>query len=87
MAKKIIKINHIAKMEGHTGFVAHILDGKVIKAKVATIEGARLIEGILLGRDYHEAPIATGRICGVCPIVHFISTIQAIEKALHRMRH
>jgi sulfhydrogenase subunit alpha len=82
MAKKqTIKINHIAKMEGHTGFVAHILDGNVIKAKMATIEGARLIEGVLINRDYYEAPIITGRICGVCPIVHFLSSIQAIESA------
>lgn len=83
MAKKTIKINHIAKMEGHTGFVAHILDGKVTKAKVATIEGARLIEGVLIGRHYQEAPMITGRICGVCPIVHFLSSIQAIEKAFN----
>ena len=49
--KKTIKINHIAKMEGHTGFVAHILDGDVKKAKMETLEGSRLIEGILIGRD------------------------------------
>ncbi|HDQ22679.1 MAG TPA: Ni/Fe hydrogenase subunit alpha [Candidatus Uhrbacteria bacterium] len=78
---KTIKINHIAKMEGHTGFVAHILDGNVIKAKMETKEGARLIEGVLLGRDYYEAPIITGRICGICPIVHFLSSAQAIEQA------
>jgi len=81
MALKTIKINHIAKMEGHTGFVADIVDGNVVKAKMATLEGARLIEGVLLGRDYYEAPMITGRICGVCPIVHFLSSIQAIEHA------
>jgi len=79
--KKTIKINHIAKMEGHTGFVAHILDGNVQKAKMETHEGARLIEGILLGRDYFEVPIITGRICGICPIVHFLSSTHAIEEA------
>jgi coenzyme F420-reducing hydrogenase alpha subunit len=81
MAKKTIKINHIAKMEGHTGFVAHILDGDVKKAKMETHEGARLIEGILLGRDYFEVPMITGRICGICPIVHFLSSAHAIEEA------
>jgi len=81
MALKIIRINHIAKMEGHTGFVASILDGNVIKAKMDTLEGARLIEGILLGRDYFEVPMITGRICGICPIVHFLSASQAIEDA------
>lgn len=83
MGLKTIKINHIAKMEGHTGFVASILDGDVKKAKVETTEGARLIEGILLGRDYFEVPIITGRICGVCPIVHFLSSTHAIEDAFN----
>ncbi|OGY42020.1 MAG: hypothetical protein A2Y67_02975 [Candidatus Buchananbacteria bacterium RBG_13_39_9] len=81
MALKTIRINHIAKMEGHTGFVASILNGDVKKAKMETLEGARLIEGILLGRDYFEAPMITGRICGICPIVHFLSATQAIEDA------
>ncbi len=81
MAKKTITINHIAKMEGHTGFVAHILDGNVTKAKMETKEGARLIEGVLLGRDYFEVPMITGRICGICPIVHFLSSTHAIEEA------
>lgn len=79
--KKTIKINHIAKMEGHTGFVAHILDGNVIKAKMETKEGSRLLEGVLLGRDYFEVPMITGRICGICPIVHFLSSTHAIEEA------
>ena len=81
MALKTIKINHIAKMEGHTGFVASILEGDVKKAKLETLEGARLIEGILLGRDYFEVPMITARICGICPIVHFLSSTQAIEDA------
>src|SRR4030042_2485174 len=81
MAQKTIKINHIAKMEGHTGFVASILEGNVKKSKLETLEGARLIEGILLGRDYFEVPMITGRICGVCPIVHFLSSTHAIEDA------
>lgn len=81
MSLKTIKINHIAKMEGHTGFVAQILNGDVKKAKLETLEGARLIEGVLLGRDYFEAPMICGRICGICPIVHFLCTSQAIEDA------
>lgn len=81
MAERTIKINHIAKMEGHTGFVAHILDGNVTKAKMETLEGARLIEGVLLGRDYFEVPMITARICGICPIVHFLSSTHAIEEA------
>lgn len=74
-------VNHIGKMEGHTDFVAEILKGDVKSAKMMTTEGARLIEGILIGRNYYEAPIITSRICGICPVVHKISSIKAIENA------
>lgn len=76
-----IQINHIGKMEGHTDFVAEIMKGDVKSAKMMTTEGARLIEGILVGRNFYEAPIITSRICGICPVVHKISSIKAIENA------
>lgn len=76
-----IQINHIGKMEGHADFVAEILKGDVKSAKMITTEGARLIEGILIGRHYSEAPIITARICGICPVVHKLSAIKAIENA------
>lgn len=76
-----IQINHIGKMEGHSDFVAEILRGDVKSAKIMTTEGARLIEGILIGRRHLEAPIITSRICGICPVVHKISSIKSIENA------
>lgn len=77
-----IHIDHIDKIEGHAGFVAHILRGDVQSAKIETQEGSRLIEGILVGRHYQDAPIITSRICGICPIIHNITAIKAIENAL-----
>lgn len=76
-----LKIDHIDKIEGHAGFVAHILKGDVKSAKIETQEGARLIEGILIGRHYKDAPIITSRICGICPIIHNITAIRALEDA------
>lgn len=79
-----IQINHLAKMEGHASFVGNIIaTGEVEKAMVETEEGSRLIEGILIGRHYSEAKIVTSRICGVCPVVHYITAIQAMERALN----
>ncbi|MFH1392289.1 MAG: nickel-dependent hydrogenase large subunit [bacterium] len=79
---KNIKIDHIAKSEGHMGFVAHILKGDIKSARLEVHEGSRLIEGLLIGRQYDEAPIITSRICGICPIVHNICSLKAIESAL-----
>ncbi|MEK7167085.1 MAG: nickel-dependent hydrogenase large subunit, partial [Patescibacteria group bacterium] len=77
-----IKINYISKSEGHTGFEAKIINGKINSVRMDIKEGARLIEGILRGRKIEEAPIITSRICGICPVVHNLASIKAIESAL-----
>jgi coenzyme F420-reducing hydrogenase alpha subunit len=79
---KIIKINHIAKIEGHASFLGKLMDGRIEEAKIETEEGARLIEGILLGRKFSDAPVITSRICGICPVVHNLCSIKAMEDAL-----
>lgn len=77
-----IKINHVAKMEGHTGFMASVLQGDVKSAKFEVQEGIRLIEGILVGRHFKDVPIVAQRICGICPVVHNLTSIKAIENAM-----
>lgn len=79
---KTIKINEINKLEGHISFAAALDKGDVRSAKITVEEGARLIEGILIGRNYHEAPIITARICGICPVVHNLTSVKALENAL-----
>lgn len=78
-----IKIDHIAKIEGHAGFVADIVDGNVTKARLDVLEGARLLEGILQGRSYDEVSQITARICGVCPVVHNLTSLKALEAAMN----
>lgn len=77
-----IKINHIAKIEGHTGFMASVIKGDVKSAKFEVQEGIRLIEGILIGRNYKDMPVIAQRICGICPVVHNLTSIKAIENAM-----
>lgn len=77
-----IKIDHIAKIEGHAGFVADIAGGNVTKARLDIREGARLLEGILQGRAYYEVSQITARICGVCPVVHTLTSLKALEAAM-----
>ena len=77
-----IRINHINKMEGHAGFMASVLKGDVKSAKLEVKEGVRLIEGILIGRHYADMPIIAQRICGICPVVHNLTAIKSIKKAM-----
>lgn len=77
-----IRIQHVAKMEGHAGFMASVLKGDVRSAKIEVQEGIRLIEGILIGRHYKDMPIIAQRICGICPVVHNLTSIKSLERAL-----
>ena len=77
-----VTIKHITKIEGHATFWGELKKGNIAQAKYHTLEGARLIEGVLLGRNYNDAPLVTSRICGVCPVVHNMTSIQGIERAM-----
>lgn len=81
MIKKIA-INHIAKIEGHASFLGKLMAGNIQEAKIETEEGARLVEGVLLGRHFTDAPVITARICGICPVVHNLCSIKAMEAVL-----
>jgi sulfhydrogenase subunit alpha len=76
-----LRIDHIAKIEGHASFTADIIRGDVKGARIKIEEGARLFEGILLGRSDEELPEIASRICGVCPVVHNLTAYKALEKA------
>lgn len=69
-------------MEGHAGFMASVIQGDVKSAKIEVQEGIRLIEGILIGRHYKDVPIVAQRICGICPVVHNLTSIKALENAM-----
>jgi sulfhydrogenase subunit alpha len=76
-----VRIDHIAKIEGHASFTADIIRGDVRGARIKIEDGARLFEGILRGRKDEELPEIVSRICGVCPVVHNLTAYKALEKA------
>lgn len=71
----------VPKIEGHAAFYSHLKNGHVDKAQLIGLENDRFVEKILFGRKYFEAPIITSRICGICPTIHNITSIKAIEAA------
>jgi coenzyme F420-reducing hydrogenase alpha subunit len=77
-----IEINHLAKMEGHASFIGALEEGNISQAKIITEEGVRLVEGCLKGKSLFDAHVITMRICGICPIVHNLASIKAMENAL-----
>ena len=62
--------------------MASVIDGDVKSAKLQVQEGIRLIEGVLVGREYKDMPLVAQRICGICPVVHNLTSIKALENAM-----
>jgi coenzyme F420-reducing hydrogenase alpha subunit len=79
---KIIKLDHMTKVEGHATLTVSIDNGQVRKCELGSVEGSRYFEGLLKGRKAYEASEITSRICGICSCAHTICAIQAVESAL-----
>ena len=79
MAK--LNLEHIAKIEGHAKLHVKIARGKVEKAELTVVEGARFFEGILKDKKYNDLSHISSRICGVCSVVHTLASVNAIENA------
>lgn len=89
MAKEI-KLSPLTRIEGHMSIhtsAEEIFDNGVTAFRIseAKCEGEmfRGIEKILQGRDPLDAQQITQRICGVCPISHGISAVEALENAFN----
>jgi coenzyme F420-reducing hydrogenase alpha subunit len=82
MARKTIKVDYLARVEGEGALSVTIRDGKVRKAELRIFEPPRFFEAFLRGRAFREAPDVTARICGICPVAYQMSSCHAMENAL-----
>lgn len=80
---KTIDINYITKIEGHAKLYVKIDKGKVKKVALDIFEGSRFFEGILKDKKYNDLPNISSRICGVCSVVHTLTSLKAIENAFN----
>lgn len=77
---KRVVIDPVSRIEGHLRIEVEVAGGQVSKAwSSATL--FRGIEPILNGRDPHDAPLITQRLCGVCTYIHELCSVRAIEDA------
>ncbi|MCK4395837.1 Ni/Fe hydrogenase subunit alpha [candidate division WOR-3 bacterium] len=80
---KKIKIDLISRVEGHGGILVKIDNNKVEDVRVNIYEGPRLIEQLLIGKDYSECLNIVPRICAICTLSHRYASIRALEKVLN----
>jgi len=69
---------YIAKIEGH-GTLHLNFDQDTAHLNIE--EGERLFEGLVLNKNYTQAPWIASRICGVCPTIHNLIAIKSLENA------
>ena len=77
--KKVVPSDFTEGIEGHGVLKINL---KKREAKFAVEESERLVEGLLLGKDFGLAPFITSRICGICPVAHNLCSLSALENAL-----
>jgi hydrogenase large subunit len=81
MAQRVV-VDPITRIEGHLRIQAVVSDDNVISDASSTSALFRGIEIILQGRDPREAWALAQRICGVCTLVHAVTSVRAVEDAL-----
>ncbi len=78
--RRLIKTDHLARVEGEGGVVIEIEGGRVAKVHMRIFEAPRFFEAFLKGRPYQDVIDFTARICGICPVAYQMSSVHAIEK-------
>lgn len=79
---KNIKIEALARVEGHGGITVTIKNDKVEDVRVEIYEGPRLIETLVVGKTPEEDLNIVPRICAICTLSHRYAALQGLEKAL-----
>src|SRR5210317_930760 len=80
MSERIV-VDPITRIEGHLRIEAQ-MEGDRIASAYSSGTMVRGIELILQGRDPRDAWAFAQRICGVCTLVHGITSVRAVEDAL-----
>ncbi len=80
--EKIIRLNHVTRVEGHGNISIKIRDGRVEECQWQVVEAPRFFEAMLRGRKWYEVAHITSRICGICSIGHTLTSLKATEKAM-----
>jgi hydrogenase large subunit len=77
-----IVIDPVTRIEGHLRIEAVTNSSGVVTSALSSGTMMRGIEIILRGRDPRDAWAITQRICGVCTVVHALTSVRAVENAL-----
>lgn len=75
-------VKPLSRVEGEGALRVRVAGEAVEIAEFNIYEPPRFFEKLLVGREVHEVPDITARICGICPVAYQMSSCHALEKAL-----
>lgn len=81
-ANRTFKVNKLTRVEGEGALYIKLDGDRVEHVELNIYEPPRFFESFLRGREIHEVPDITARICGICPVAYQMSSCHALEKAL-----
>jgi NAD-reducing hydrogenase large subunit len=76
---KIITIDPVTRIEGHSKITIHLNDTGEVEEALFHVTQLRGFEKFAEGRPFHEMPSLMARICGICPVSHLIASSKACD--------
>ncbi|MCC9608343.1 Ni/Fe hydrogenase subunit alpha [Blastopirellula sp. JC732] len=80
--ERTIEVKAISRVEGEGKLYVKLQGESIEQVQLSIYEPPRFFESFLRGRQVHEVPDITARICGICPVAYQMSSCHALEKAL-----
>ncbi|PQO25639.1 Ni/Fe hydrogenase subunit alpha [Blastopirellula marina] len=80
--RRTIEVKAISRVEGEGRLHLRVRGNVIEHVELNIYEPPRFFESFLRGRQIHEVPDITARICGICPVAYQMSSCHALEKAL-----
>ena len=81
-ANRTFEVKALSRVEGEGALYVKLDGERVEHVELNIYEPPRFFESFLRGREIHEVPDITARICGICPVAYQMSSCRALEKAL-----
>lgn len=81
-SERTFEVKALTRVEGEGRLYVRLNGNAVEHVELNIYEPPRFFESFLRGRQIHEVPDITARICGICPVAYQMSSCHALEAAL-----
>ncbi len=76
---RVISIHPVTRIEGHARINIHLDDNGAVSDARVEIAALRGFEQFVIGRPAEEIPRIVSRICGICPWMHHLAAVKAVD--------